>query len=423
MKEFIDYYALLGISETASLDEIKAAYRNLVKQYHPDLNPGIDESMIQKLNDAITHFKDEETRAKYDIKYKKYKEQQRKASENQNGPEDKTNEEEDFKFDKRNRAKTQNTTNQRTTNQSRSSYNPRRNPNSTSNHAKASPTIVKKFSTDIHQAWKEIREEERKKRFFKRHAKLDSEIYNLLYEDYDNIIDEIIFGLKRGIIHIEDELKHQFEKLSHITEDTIPKYIIRNRAFLSILLAAVILISGAAKEKKQNESYESSSYSISVTTEDNVDKNIVENISAIEEENNDDTKEDSILVYREYVVQEGDTLSQLAKDSNNSVENIMMANALVSSLIKIDDILYIPYDIESDELQYATNSVVYPMGMSIEDFASKYSTITSSLVALNEEAIIDGIVVSDTLLVPNFASQEEIKERKANNEKVYTKYE
>ena len=36
-KEFIDYYDILGIPQTASLAEIKSAYRTLAKKYHPDV--------------------------------------------------------------------------------------------------------------------------------------------------------------------------------------------------------------------------------------------------------------------------------------------------------------------------------------------------------------------------------------------------
>lgn len=66
--EFKDYYKILGVNKNAPLDEIKKAYRELAKKFHPDKNPG-DKSAEEKFKDiaeAYEVLKDPDKRKKYD---------------------------------------------------------------------------------------------------------------------------------------------------------------------------------------------------------------------------------------------------------------------------------------------------------------------------------------------------------------------
>ena len=60
-----NYYDVLGVNKNASQEDIKKAYRNLSKKYHPDRNGG-DETKFKEINEAYDTLGDENKRKQYD---------------------------------------------------------------------------------------------------------------------------------------------------------------------------------------------------------------------------------------------------------------------------------------------------------------------------------------------------------------------
>jgi molecular chaperone DnaJ len=63
-----DYYEVLGIPRTASEEDIKKAFRQLARKYHPDLNPGnkAAEEQFKEINEAFQVLSDPQKKAQYD---------------------------------------------------------------------------------------------------------------------------------------------------------------------------------------------------------------------------------------------------------------------------------------------------------------------------------------------------------------------
>lgn len=78
---FKDYYKILELNNTnVDFEEIKQAYRNQAKKYHPDRNKANSEIIIQDINEAYRVLSDTNSKRKYDRKWKVYIERNRRGN-------------------------------------------------------------------------------------------------------------------------------------------------------------------------------------------------------------------------------------------------------------------------------------------------------------------------------------------------------
>jgi curved DNA-binding protein CbpA len=77
-----DYYEIMGLENTASSEDIKKAYRELAKKYHPDINKSsTSEELFKLISEAYEVLSDETRRTQYDL-YRKFELESEAIEEN-----------------------------------------------------------------------------------------------------------------------------------------------------------------------------------------------------------------------------------------------------------------------------------------------------------------------------------------------------
>ena len=417
MAKFVNYYDILGVSRTASAEEIKKAFRKLAKECHPDLFQDRSQEEIEKItkkfqtiSNAYDIIGDETKRQEYDRQFAEYERRQAERRAQREQAKHQANEQ------------SSSYSHQQGTRQSRTSYSSstRGEQARRKEEPKKEETGFKKAFGDVKQAWSEVRQEEKKTPFKLRHQKLNRRIYHNFYKENSSTLDEVVFALKSGSLHVLYETMYQLEKLTHITEDTVPKYVIRNRVFAYVLALTIILTGALSAGKTDGNTITTGEGTFQTSQGTPTPDNMNGQDYREEQEKQEEAKlNQTYVAMRTYTIKPGDTLSVLAEQANTTVEAIMAANYLESpDKIKYDQTLYIPYVITGEDFKYATAVVYYAPGTDINEFARRYSTDASTIVSLNKEAYEEGHIISEQVVIPTFISKQEINERKSA--KTYT---
>lgn len=425
--DFIDVYKLLGAKRNASDADITTAFLNVAYSYNPELT--VNATKSPKAQDMIKNIygileasynvvNTAEKRVEYDEKTREYllkrvKEHQEKAKARaQKEEQEKARQEEQKRRENQSKKEKE-----QTPPKTESSNFEQKNHTTKSENKSQEP---KKMSQSFKDAWQEIRSEEKTYPFTERHKNINKNIHRKYYPYRATFPQYMVYGLKNGILHVSAELVYQLEKFRYITEDNVPKFIIRNRKSLCGIIAAGVLITSVVT--KSNDP----------VTKPSVEQPTTPVIDPVISE--DDTVEnisDKIVLNRVHVIEFGETLSEYSEDSNTTVEEIKRINNIKDEdIIESGKKIVIPYIIPKDDLKYYVSSKEYDSNIPLETYAALYETDVETLLQLNKEAI-DKITlstgetvyapISNTLQVPSFISKNVLDAQKKVSTGAYTK--
>lgn len=425
--DFIDIYKLLGVKRNASTTDIDKAFLNLAYSYNPELT--VNATKSPKAQDMIKNIygileasynvvNTAEKRVEYDEKTREYllkrvKEHQEKAKARaQKEEQEKARQEEQKRRENQSKKEKEQTTPKTED----PNFEEEQHTTKSENRGQEPKTMSQSFK----EAWQEVRSEEKSYPFTERHKNINKNIHSKYYPYRATLPQYIVYGLKNGLLHISAELVYQLEKFRYITEDNVPKFIIRNRKSLCGIIVAGVLITSAVTKSNDPVTKPSVEKPTTPVTDPVISEDdTVENIS------------DKIVLNRVHVIEFGETLSEYSEDSNTTVEEIKRINNIKDeNIIESGKKIVIPYIISKDDLKYYVSSTEYDSNIPLETYAALYETDVETLLQLNKEAI-DKITlstgetvyapISNTLQVPSFISKNILDAQKEVSTGAYTK--
>lgn len=439
--DFIDIYKLLGVKRNASTTDIDKAFLNLAYSYNPELTVNTTKSpkaqeMIRNiyglLEASYNAVNTKEKQAEYEEKSREYL--LRRVKEHQEKAKAKQQREEQEKVEARAQRERQE--------KARQEEQARRNKQAKKEKTQTSPKTEdpnfeqeqhttksenrgqepKTMSQSFKEAWQEVRSEEKSFPFTERHKNINKNIHRKYYPYRATLPQYIVYGLKNGLLHVSVELVYQLEKFRYITEDNIPKFIIRNRKSLCGIIVAGVLITSAVTKDTD---------SVITPPEEQPTTPVTDSSTSEPDTQVEQITSDKIVLNRVHVIEFGETLSEYSKDSNTTVEEIKRINNIENEdKIQSGDRIVIPYIISEDDKKYYVSSKEYDSNISLETFAALYETDVETLLQLNKEAI-DKVVlstgqtaympISNTLQVPSFISKNVLDAQKEVSTGAYTK--